>query len=107
MSKKIDMTGWIMKEHGIPDSLLTVLYETRNQKNQLRWHCKCECGKETDVDGQRLRSGGTKSCGCLGTLARQVANQKRGHIIKIGDTFGKLTIIADLGLRKQRSRNKQ
>lgn len=22
---RIDMTGWVMKEHGIPDSLLTVI----------------------------------------------------------------------------------
>ena len=27
MPKKIDMTGWIMKEHGVPDSLLTVIKE--------------------------------------------------------------------------------
>ena len=33
MPNKIDMTGWVMKEHGVPDSLLTVLYETRNTKN--------------------------------------------------------------------------
>ena len=107
MPKKIDMTGWVMKEHGVPDSLLTVLYETRNAKNQLRWHCKCECGKELDVEGYHLRSGGTKSCGCLGTLARQIENQKRGHIIQVRDTFGKLTVIADLGLREQKSRNKK
>lgn len=33
MPKKIDMTGWVIKEHGVPDSLLTVLYETCNAKN--------------------------------------------------------------------------
>ena len=27
MPKKIDMTGWIMKEHDVPDSLLTVIKE--------------------------------------------------------------------------------
>ena len=25
--KKIDMTGWIMSEHGVPDSRLTVIEE--------------------------------------------------------------------------------
>lgn len=25
MGKKIDMTGWIMAEHGVPDSRLTVI----------------------------------------------------------------------------------
>lgn len=27
MPKKIDMTGWIMSEHGVPDSKLTVIKE--------------------------------------------------------------------------------
>ena len=26
MGKFIDKSGWIMKEHGVPDSRLTVLY---------------------------------------------------------------------------------
>lgn len=25
--KKIDMTGWVMKEHGVPDSRLSVIKE--------------------------------------------------------------------------------
>ena len=29
MGKKIDMTGWIMKEHGVLDSKLTVLHEEK------------------------------------------------------------------------------
>ena len=29
------------------------------------WRCRCDCGKETVVDGKSLRSGNTKSCGCL------------------------------------------
>ena len=28
------------------------------------WRCICDCGKETVVIGQHLRSGHTKSCGC-------------------------------------------
>lgn len=30
-----------------------------------RWVCRCECGNIVDFPGARLRSGGTKSCGCL------------------------------------------
>ena len=30
MSKKIDMTGWVMKEHGVEKSLLTVLEEEKD-----------------------------------------------------------------------------
>ena len=28
------------------------------------WHCKCDCGKEVDLYGTRLRNGNYKSCGC-------------------------------------------
>jgi len=28
----IDMTGWIMKEHGVPQSYLTVIEEDKNYK---------------------------------------------------------------------------
>ena len=30
MGKFIDMTGWVMKEHGIPDSRLTVIKRTED-----------------------------------------------------------------------------
>jgi len=29
------------------------------------WLCKCDCGNEVAVLGTRLRSGNTRSCGCL------------------------------------------
>jgi hypothetical protein len=29
------------------------------------WNCICECGKAAIIEGNRLRSGKTKSCGCL------------------------------------------
>ena len=35
MSKLIDMTGWIMKEHGVPDSRLTVVERAENKSIQL------------------------------------------------------------------------
>ena len=30
------------------------------------WRCKCDCGKKTDVRSCDLKSGNTKSCGCMG-----------------------------------------
>ncbi len=33
-------------------------------RNQWRWQCTCECGKETTVFTSNLTSGKTKSCGC-------------------------------------------
>lgn len=34
-------------------------------KGQSHWRCKCQCGKETVVQRAHLKSGTTKSCGCL------------------------------------------
>lgn len=46
---------------------LTVLREgTRDKGNGERtWLCKCDCGKFKNVRGSHLKSGATKSCGCL------------------------------------------
>lgn len=30
-----------------------------------KWKCRCDCGKETIVQGTSLESGNTKSCSCL------------------------------------------
>jgi hypothetical protein len=34
-------------------------------KSHYYWNCLCECGNLSRVSGYRLRSGHTKSCGCL------------------------------------------
>jgi hypothetical protein len=85
---KIDMTGWIMKEHGVPDSKLTILYELPERKNKrIIWHCKCECGNECDINGIEIRSGHNKSCGCM-------QGKSESKIINLlGQKFGKLTVI--------------
>lgn len=64
--EQINMTGWIMKEHGVPDSKLTVLELDRekSENGKPRWKCLCDCGKTTTVLGTSLRAGQTKSCGC-------------------------------------------
>lgn len=37
----------------------------RTSDRHILWKCKCECGKFTNVSSRELRSGKTKSCGCL------------------------------------------
>jgi hypothetical protein len=32
---------------------------------KVYWHCVCDCGAEGDVQAQHLKSGRSKSCGCL------------------------------------------
>jgi len=57
---------------------LTVIKRAENNKhNAARWLCRCICGKETIVDGQALRAGNTKSCGCLNEEVREATCRKR------------------------------
>jgi len=46
---------------------LVALYDTGRIKKSGNhyWKCACDCGNYTEVDTGRLRTGRTKSCGCL------------------------------------------
>lgn len=54
----IDMVG--KKIH-----MLTVIENVKTDKPFKMWRCRCDCGNETIVKGNSLRTGNTKSCGCL------------------------------------------
>jgi len=40
------------------------------------WLCKCDCGKEVEINGNRLRSGHTKSCGCITATQKGLSTSK-------------------------------
>lgn len=44
---------------------LTVLERVESRDGRAFWKCKCDCGNEVEVQGNLLRKGHTKSCGCL------------------------------------------
>jgi len=46
---------------------LTVIeaIDKRSSDRNVVWRCKCSCGNIVEIDGHSLRSGNTKSCGCL------------------------------------------
>lgn len=46
---------------------LLVIKRLKNKANRSGaiWLCQCECGNQTEVEGNILSSGRTKSCGCL------------------------------------------
>lgn len=58
--RKIDLTGQRFGR-------LTALYPTqkRDRKGSIYWHCRCDCGNETDVTENGLVHGNNRSCGCL------------------------------------------
>jgi len=52
-------------EIGAKFGRLTVVARHGRVKGRVTWFCQCECGNQTIVTGTRLRSGTTRSCGCL------------------------------------------
>lgn len=61
---------------------LTVIAEGgRDKGRNIHWLCRCECGNTLEVVGFSLRSGETRSCGCLkrDELAQRSRIQNRTH----------------------------
>lgn len=70
MGSFIDMTGWVMKDHGVPESRLAVIcrdadYVSPQGHPLVQWKCRCECGRITTAGGSDIRRGDILSCGCL------------------------------------------
>lgn len=57
---RVDLTG---RRFG----RLIALYPTekRDRKGSVYWHCRCDCGNETDITESSLVHGNYRSCGCL------------------------------------------
>ena len=58
------------------------------KENRALWRCKCECGNEIVVPGKSLRTGNTRSCGCLVADLDRERNKK--YIMKHGKTKDRL-----------------
>ena len=63
-------------------------YISPKGQHKAQWLCKCDCGNEKVVAGDRLKSGRVKSCGCLNNVMFEDLTGKR---------FGKLTVIKRAG----------
>ncbi len=71
MVKLLDMTGKVCGR-------LTVLHRDGSGKDgKAKWACSCTCGNTVSVVGKKLRTGETKSCGCL--RADTLANLSHRH----------------------------
>lgn len=84
MGKIIDMTGWKMWEHGVPDSKLTVIQLGENKTSKSHkaiWECKCSCGSDKIVLATRgdLINGKIRSCGCLKVEANKSRCETHGE----------------------------
>lgn len=57
---------------------LAVLKELAKHPKHRVWLCRCACGREVVVRSTNLRSGHTKSCGCLSQESRR-GRIRHGH----------------------------
>ena len=62
MTRKRNVKRELGKRYG---HLLVVSKSNKVVNHCIHWVCKCDCGATTVVAGQDLRSGQTKSCGCV------------------------------------------
>jgi len=68
MRKIIDLTNQKF------NSLFVIKIHSERKNNETQWFCVCDCGNQSIVRSSYLRSGHTKSCGCLQTKHRQQPN---------------------------------
>lgn len=66
---------------------LTVLYQVKNKNGRTGWMCRCKCGKEKAAASRDLKSGDTKSCGCLKGRRKKPVNDLTGR------QFGRLAVL--------------
>ena len=61
---------------------LTVVSRAPNKNTRAYWNCLCDCGNTAIISGKGLRSGQTKSCGCLrkDTCKETAINQRHNEI---------------------------
>ena len=82
MANFIDLTGTEINN-------VKILYRTTPPGEPIKWKCLCFCGNEFEARGGDLKSGRTKSCGCL---RRKVAAERQ-LIDETGKKYGRLTVL--------------
>lgn len=76
LGKRIDMIG---QKYG---RLTVVAFAGKGAENRALWRCRCDCGNEIVLPGKSLRTGNTKSCGCL---SKELSTQR---IVQINHKHG-------------------
>lgn len=89
-----DMTGWVMTEHGVPNSRLKVIkqvedYVSPTGQHQARWLCECSCKEhnKVTVTSNKLKRGDVMSCGCM-SKEKSSQRWKDRHLTNAYDLSG-------------------
>ena len=78
-------TGGIRKIENLKglkfNRLRVIEYAGKTKNNRTSWLCGCDCGNEKIIQGGDLKSGNTKSCGCLNKELIIKSNKSRPYPI--------------------------
>ena len=69
--------------------LTVVSRQGSNRHKQALWLCECVCSNKATISTNELKSGDTRSCGCL----KAEAGIQKSKVFA-GDTFGRLTVLS-------------
>lgn len=72
---------------------LAVLREDGRLRLGIAWLCACDCGAETRATNSALKSGKTKSCGCLRRDTAASTSPATRIDLSPGERFGRWTVI--------------
>ena len=81
---------------------LVAEYPVRNaaKSNMAVWHCRCDCGGETEVSAASLLRGLTRSCGCLN---QEVRSKMHDHLHYQDDTWLERLVRAQKNTEKNKA----
>lgn len=92
---KLNPEDYVGKKYGH----LTVTKKLEEKKDGCYlWEFLCDCGNVYVNKLSNVKNGNSKSCGCQKYKGFKEYNEKN-RTIKIGDKFGKLTVLREVGLR--------
>jgi hypothetical protein len=75
-SNVVDITGQVFGR-------ITAISPTQERRaGQVMWLCSCLCGRQVNIRGGSLRSGGTVSCGCYGGPKPRTADGARLSLLE-------------------------
>ena len=71
---------------------IKILYRTTQPGVPIKWMCECKCGQLFEARGNDIKSGRTKSCGCLRKKTAKelnfvdISNERFGRLVALKNT---------------------
>lgn len=91
MPKRVDLTGQVfgrLEVKRLDEERMNKERAENPNNRQTYWICECECGNAKSINARNLKTGKTKSCGCL---SAEISSEKGEDLT--GKIFGYLTVI--------------